>query len=254
MRIRSIIIAGLALLAIASPAKAVDPQTFIDHSSNWIEQEAGIPVDHPRVQIYDTLEESKAAWTGDGDVPAGSSGSSGVAFYDWVAPEVRGLAEKYGKVRGALNYREIDAASTIVHELLHRVGMKDYYNDDRREKIVLGHSMSYWEEAATEAVTMDLLPKYTAQLFGDKLSQGEIEEINITSVYRERMVIIRQMSRFATGSPNYKHPRAYHWRSDFLVASYPERAKMLKDAYQIRVAWVKGRPLPNPAPKLLPLR
>lgn len=233
------LVAALAGLAIAAaPAGAVPVQELVGHSINWVEVQ-GFRIGQTQAEVVDSVADARAEYEANGwgadNVPGARSGKDGIKFYAGFARETRSLADRYG-ARGPLTWGQAEAARVVLHEVLHREGLDDYYEDDDRERVALGHPMSWWEEAVTEAVTLDLLPEYSREIFGARLRRGVVDELG-SGVYAERMRIVRQMSRFATGTRGWDNPHARFWRAQLMRGSYTQRAAMIEDAYSVRVHW-----------------
>lgn len=233
MQVRKYASIALAALALAAPASArgADPQTFLDHAANWTERQ-GFPVGHAPLRIIDTPEESGAAWAWGGGVPRASSGREGVTIYATAAAPFRRLAERYG-TRGRLGRPAVVAAQVTLHELLHRVGHRDWYAEGWRERVVSGQTMAWWEEAGVEAVSLDLLPAFLRELYGHRVNRANADLAGAQS-YAERARTVRQLSTYATASANYAARAATAWRARLVRARWSERAEMIAAAYAAR--------------------
>lgn len=226
---------ALAALALAAPASArgADPQTFLDHAADWTSAQ-GFPVGRAPLTVIDGEAESAAAWPWAGGTPAASSGHEGIVVYYDEAPRFRLLSERYGR-RGRLPLSLAAAAETALHELLHRLGHRDWYTPGLRERVVRGQPMLWWEEAAVEAVALDLLPRFLADLYGYRITRANADLVG-SWAYAGRMRTVRQLSTFATASPNYGAKAATRWRARLVKANYERREAMIEAAYVAREA------------------
>lgn len=114
------------------------------------------------------------------------------------------------------------AAALVLHEALH-LGLAG------RSCAHLVTEHDWWlEEAATEALTLDLLPAW-----GRRFTRWPIVE-RPDWPYAERVWGVRQASTVATGSRTWRDRAARYWRRAFALAAPPARVAMLESAEAMR--------------------
>lgn len=226
--------AGAITAAVVGMAlAAVPPQELLNHSSNYLER-IGFPVGRAPLAFApaDALPGAAA-----------SSARGGITFYGpGPAAGLRELADRYG-TRGRLSDRAVDTAHTVIHELVHRIGHRGWYAGWTCEPgaaacvwtwtgaRALGQTLAWWEEAAADAVALDVLPHYTRTLFGHRLRSEQ------PPAYGPRVRQLRVLSVFGSGGRTWRSAEATGWRSRLVMADYPLRAAMLARAMRERVAW-----------------
>lgn len=146
-----------------------------------------------------------------------------------ASPALTTAAARLGR-RGRLSNPQVEALGTLMHEGLHqmRYGRNPEGYTDREP-----FSPSGYEEAATEAVTRDLMPLFLREMYGDRRNQRD----NLSTAYEPRVQNVRQLSVFGSGAKSWNDYKARVWRRDLLHASTDDRAAMIGRAQQARVAW-----------------
>lgn len=142
--------------------------------------------------------------------------------------DIESLAGRVG-TRAPLNNTQLTAANRLLHEGLHMMAFArdpHAFNDGAS----VG-SRRFWEDAAVESVARDLMPHYTRQMFGHKMRVPKNGE-----AYGQRVRMLRQLSTFGSGAPNWRHPTARRWRNQFLAAP-DRRQQMLDSATEARARW-----------------
>lgn len=146
------------------------------------------------------------------------------------AKDLEGIAALYGKKRGRLSQRQIDSLRVLMHEGLHqmRYGRTPDFYDGSTIGTAGGN-----EEAATEAVTQDLLPIFTAKMYGNRMEGAKWR----TSAYPEHVEQLRQLSTFGSGAGKFSDYKARVWRRTFLHATPEARKQMADAALAKRAEW-----------------
>jgi hypothetical protein len=195
------------------------------HMHNWL-QRVGYPVRGYTTQ-YGVPEGANAstadAWALPGQVYINPK----------MAKRVDSAAARLGK-RGRLNQAQIQALNVLMHEGVHQMRFgrnPEGYTGGQ----ALGSPGGY-EEAATEAVTQDLLPIFTAKMYGHKMP-GARHVDRPGGTYAEHVQNLRQLSTFGSGSKVFTDRAARVWRRNFLHADVAERQRLAAEATQARVAW-----------------
>ena len=172
-----------------------------------------------------------------------------------IDPRLRGdldsVAARLG-TRGKLTKQQIEALRVLTHESVHQMRY------GRTPEVAVGGSAvgtpGGYEEAATEAVTQDLLPIFTAKMYGDRLPGARKRAATDGLAYGEHVNNLRQLSVFGSGAKKYTDYNARVWRRSFLHADAAKRQELVDQATQARVAWgqTSGRDKPKyaqPKPK-----
>jgi hypothetical protein len=187
------------------------------HMQNWLARN-GFPV-----------RQADFAYGIPGEAPESKFGGMAYPGHNFVSVKQRGYlnsaAARLGK-RGALDEAQVEALRILMHENLHqmRYGRGDGTADQ-------------WEEPATEAATQDLLPIFTAKMFGMRLPGAEIRTALGGTDYPGQTKNLRQLSVFGSGAKNYMKRPARVWRRTFLHADSDTRLNMVNQATAARVAW-----------------
>jgi hypothetical protein len=166
-------------------------------------------------------------------IPGDTGQNAGVAHpgHVFISQKQRGLmngvAARWGK-RGALDDRQVEALRVLMHENLHqmRYGRGNGQIDP-------------YEEAATESVTQDLLPIFTAKMYGSRLNSAPMRALLDGTDYPGETKNLRQLSRFGSGAADYTKRPARVWRRTFLHADADTRLNMVNQATAARVEWGK---------------
>jgi hypothetical protein len=135
-----------------------------------------------------------------------------------------------------LNDNQVEALRILLHENLHQMRYgrtPDFYGGDAQ-----GTPGGY-EEAAAESVTQDLLPIFTAKMYGMRLPSAPLRDAAGRTAYAPQVRNLRQLSVFGSGAGDYTKRPARVWRRTFLHADANERMRMVSDAQSKRVAWGK---------------
>lgn len=226
----------LASLAVTSPAMAVSEQTLTDHFRNWMATKGYdmpavdlivLPDDNQDVVVTDSLGQD---WTSSGFAVAVSV--PGKLIFRQDRTGIHALAARYGGRRGKLSPLAVSGAQVLLHELLHQFGAPEFDTataDDR-----------YYEEAAAESVSRDLLPAALLYLFGHKYR----EPSTILSNHAEQAKRLRAVSTFGSSTASalgrWNKPPAIAWRKTFVLSDYATRVAMRADAAakQAAKAWL----------------
>jgi hypothetical protein len=144
-------------------------------------------------------------------------------------------AARLGK-RGALDEEQVAALRVLLHENLHQ--MRYGRTPEFYQGAAPGTPGGY-EEAATEAVTQDLLPIFTAKMYGSRMNSAPIRELLDGTDYPGQTKNLRQLSRFGSGAADYTKRPARVWRRTFLHADADGRQRMVDQATAARVEWGK---------------
>lgn len=198
----------------AVPAQPVE--TLAGHVRNFVTQR-GFPV-----VPFEVVDGISAGASQDAD---GLALPGRVSFSQAARGGVEAAARRYGK-RGRLNDRQVEGLRLMLHETLHQMqyarNPKDYHGSDTGD--------GFWEEAATEAVTQDLLPILTRSLYGHRMPPAgrTAAEAHVAGdSYAGRLRSMRQASTILSGSGNYQDYGARRARADFLRAPADVRNGML---------------------------
>ena len=193
------------------------------HVRNWLTRN-GFPVRDFNVVPREGLASSGYA----------SPGS--VSFTGAVGDDLAAVAGRYG-TRGRLNNRDVEALRVLMHEGLHQMQFgrnPEGYDGPNGQN-------GYWEEAATESVTQDLLPIFARQLYGDASlarRRGTAEQNSRDGeTYAPGVMRLRQLSTFGSGAKNFRKRPARVWRRQFHHAAPEARQAMIDAATAKRVAW-----------------
>lgn len=139
------------------------------------------------------------------------------------------VAARWGK-RGALTESQVEALRILMHENLHQ--MRYGRGDGQVDR---------FEEGATEAVTQDLLPIFTAKMYGMRIPPNAIRTALGGVDYPGQARNVRQLSTFGSGAKTYQDRKARVWRRTFLHADSDERLRMADAAMGARVEWGKRK-------------
>lgn len=144
------------------------------------------------------------------------------------------VAGRLGK-RGRLSFDQTTALGTMMHEALHqmRYGRTPEFYDGHQN---MG-SPGWYEEGAAEAITQDLLPIFTAKMYGHRLN-GPGRFPNQTA-YPGAVNNVRQLSTFGSGAKKFTDRKARVWRRTFLHSDADERQRMIQSATSARAEWGK---------------
>lgn len=198
-----------------SPAAITLTQTVY----NWLGQH-GFPV-----TPYQSVEGAASA-----DNRSSASADPGMIYWTpGYSTLLESLASRLGR-RGRLTTGQIEAARVALHEGIHQMRFgrtPGVYQGDYTQP----GTGAYWEEASTDAVARDLLPIFTAQIFGHKLNPQ-----TITDSYDLQVTNLRQLSVYGSGSKNYRTYKARVWRRSFNHADQATREQMANAAMQVRQA------------------
>lgn len=206
-------------------------QQLSGHVRNWLTRN-GFPVRDfrvvPRAQHV----------RGDSHSADGLATPGFVSFSDGFMPNVQRAADRYGQ-RGRVGNGVYAGVKTLMHEGLHQMQFgrnPDLYN----AASVGGETGGYWEEAATEAATNDLLGIFMRKMYGDgrghfRARNAVIDQSN--NGYGDREKTLRQLSTFGSGATSYNKRPARVWRRTFLHADQATRDKMIQDATARRIEW-----------------
>jgi hypothetical protein len=145
-----------------------------------------------------------------------------------------GAAARLG-ARGRLTQQQIDALRVLAHESLHQ--MRYGRNPEGYTGGQAIGTPGGYEEAATEAVAQDLLPIFTAQMYGHKMPSADAREFTSPIAYDEQVNNLRQLSTFGSGSKKFSDYNARVWRRNFLHADAARRQELVNEATQARIAW-----------------
>ncbi len=193
------------------------------HMQNWLAR-VGFPV-----------QASQFAYSSDPSMTGGYATPGAVYVSQRKRKSLNSVAARWGK-RGALDDNQIEALRILLHENLHQMRYgrtPDFYQ---------GHAPGTaggYEEAATEAVTQDLLPIFTAKMYGARLPNAQLRTALQGTDYPGQTKNIRQLSVFGSNAKNYMARPARVWRRTFLHSDPDERMRMVNEATAARVQWGK---------------
>lgn len=196
------------------------------HVRNWLAQ-VGFPVRDFRVS-YDDVINMPDAYAQAGVVGFGLRGR----------PGIESLAARYGR-RGRLDPQQIEASRQVLHEGVHQMqwGRNSYSGQADGQVYDPSSGPLMWEEAAAEAVARDLLPIFTAKMFGHKLPPAQVREARDPGEYPHQVKALRQLSVFGSGAGKWNQRPARVWRRQFLHAEPVVRDRMREKAIAARVEW-----------------
>lgn len=199
---------------------------FAGHVRNWLAH-VGFPVRDYTVSYADVP-----------NMPNAYSQPGVVGFGPQGRPGIESLAARYGK-RGRLNRRQIESARQVLHEGLHQMqwGRNPHSGQADGQVHNPGAGPLFWEEGAAEAVARDLLPIFTAKLFGHKLPPAREREQHNVGEYPHQVRALRQLSVFGSGASKWNKRTARVWRRQFLHADPDARQQMVDRAHAARVEW-----------------
>lgn len=227
--------AGLAALAIAAaPAAAVPVPTFIGHTTNFLTAQGFEVGPAPEPSAVEDDQPISAMQDGElktWNFPTGARAAAlpGKVFFskwsDW--PDVVKLADRYG-TRGRMPAAEVDELETVLHEMLHQIGLRSGWYAPIATTRVSGETLRWWEEGIVEAVAQDQLPVMTRALYGQVTRPAE------DTSYWERVRSLRQLSVFATWPGKWRDSQATAWRAKLIKQDYTGRAAMLRAAYRAK--------------------
>jgi hypothetical protein len=218
------LVVGAGSLAGASHAAAVPPAELVGHASNWLQRQ-GFDVGHPTLTLThgtaDTVvaDDAGKRWTAVGFAVA--SAVPGRVIFSDDRTAIRSLADRYGH-RGRLTPAQVDAARVLLHEELHQLGTRSGASEADRSL----------EEGAVEQVARDLLPRFTAELFGHRLHPKD-EPRSFDAEARH----VQVLSVFGSGASRWTRRAAVAWRADLIRAGAGERRAMVAAALRARDAW-----------------
>lgn len=227
---RSLVAAIAGLAIAAAPAGAVPVQTMIGHTANYLQSE-GFSVGQPlafAANVGDPISGEVHGEVHEWAFPRGAAAAAlpGGVFFDksndW--PLVVELADRYG-VRGKLTAGQQEELETILHEMLHQIGLRSGYYEDIGAENAGDETLRWWEEGITEAVAQDLLPSIARDLYGQRLHRST------ETSYEARVRSVRQLSVFATSSGTWNAARATAWRAKLIRRDYSGRQTMIAEAY-----------------------
>ena len=133
------------------------------------------------------------------------------------------VAARWGQ-RGRLTPQQVESLRLLMHENLHQMRYgRGTENPDR------------WEEAATEAAAQDLLPIFTAKMYGMKLGSAPLREFTDGVDYADQTRNLRQLSVFGSGAKTYTDRPARVWRRTFQHGDTATRDRMANEAMAARV-------------------
>jgi len=195
---------------------------------NWLAQ-VGFPVRDFRVSYEDVI-----------NMPDAYSQAGVVGFGPRGRPGIESLAARYGR-RGRLNQQQVGAARQMLHEGLHQMqwGRNPYSGQAAGQVYDPASGPISWEEGATEAVARDLLPVFTAKMFGSKLPSAKLREARDLGEYPQQVKALRQLSVFGSGAGKWNQRPARVWRRQFLHAEPAMRDQMREKAMSARTEWGK---------------
>jgi hypothetical protein len=205
------------------------------HMYNWL-QRVGFPVREYTTQ-YGIPQGGDAraadAWASPGQVYINPK----------MAKRVDSAAARFGK-RGRLNQAQLQAIQVLMHEGVHQ--MRYGRNPEGYTGGQALGSPGGYEEAATEAVTQDLLPIFAAKMYGHKMP-GARHVDRSGGTYADLVQNLRQLSTFGSGSKTFTDRNARVWRRNFLHADATQRQELVNQAMQARIAWgqTSGRDKPQ---------
>lgn len=196
------------------------------HVRNWLAQ-VGFPVRDYTVSYADVP-----------NMPDAYAQAGVVGFGPRGRPGIESLAARYGR-RGRLNPQQIGAGRQILHEGLHQMQWGRNPNSGQADGQVYnpGGGPLFWEEGAAEAVARDLLPIFTAKLFGYKLPPALVREARDPGEYPHQVKAVRQLSVFGSGASKWNKRPARVWRRQFLHADQTARQQMIDRANVARAEW-----------------
>lgn len=210
--------------------------TFGGHVQNFLGQH-GYPVlpYTSHVEAPRTPGSTHVAWAHPGRV-------------NWAPDYVAALekvANRWGK-RGRLTPKQVDTVRVALHEGIHqmRYGRTPGVFEGDATKPGTG---AYYEEASTEAAARDLLPIFTAKMFGHRIPNADA----VTGDYQTETQNFRHLSVFGSGAKNYKQQKARAWRRTFNHADAATRQQMAEAAMKARIA--SGKPEAKPRSAGAPL-
>lgn len=185
------------------------------HMQNWLAR-VGFPVRASQFSYADRPE-----------VTGGYATPGAVYVGPSQRKSLNSVAARWGK-RGALDDNQIEALRILMHENLHQMR---YGRGDG--------SIDKYEEAATEAVTQDLLPIFTAKMYGMRLPNAVFRTALEGTDYPKQTNNLRQLSTFGSGAKSYRDRQARVWRRTFLHSDADARLQMVNQATGARVEWGK---------------
>ena len=197
--------AGLATLALALPPRGLagptaspnPAQRLADRTAGWIAATLGT---RPYTMRVHPAEQD--------ELLPGASAQVLFATPDVIDVE-HYFAEQWGQMETARGAIEPESAKLFVHELLHQD--VDPTGDP------------YVEEGVVEAVALDLMPAWSWQVLGIRLTGWSAADI-----YREHVRNIRAWSTRYSGSRSFRDRGARLARRALLVADEPTRRLMLE--------------------------
>lgn len=175
---------------------------------------------------------SQFAYSDDPSMGAGAANPGAIYISQKERKNLNSVAARWGK-RGALDDNQIEALRVLMHENLHQMRYgrtPEFYRGN-----ALGTAGGY-EEAATEAVTQDLLPIFTAKMYGARLPNSALRTALGGTDYPAQTQNLRQLSVFGSGAKNYMARPARVWRRTFLHSDADARLNMVNAATTARNA------------------
>jgi hypothetical protein len=198
------------------------------HTRNWLTQ-VGFPVRDFSV-AYGDVPNMPDAYAQAGVVGFGPAGR----------PGIESLAARYG-TRGRLDQGQVRAARQLLHEGLHQMqwGRNPHSGQADGQVHDPGSGPLSWEEGAAEAVARDLLPIYTARLYGHRMPPARVREERDPGDYPHQVKAVRQLSVFGSGAGKWNTRPARVWRRQFLHAEPAVRDQMREQAMAARAEWAR---------------
>lgn len=149
------------------------------------------------------------------------------------ASALEAIAAKWGK-RERLTAKQVDTIRIALHEGIHQMRYARTPELFRGDSATPGTG-AYFEEASTEAAARDLLPIFTAKMFGHRIPNQDA----VTGSYDAETQNLRHLSVFGSGAKDSKAYAARVWRRTFNHADAATRQQMAAAAMQKRAVWGK---------------